>query len=135
MRQLLEVVDEILRVEAYTNEEDIPNFGNAAIAPSCAFCGGEVFQKIFSCKNRCLKDKTVGSTPMDVVSICPSCYVDGRTCFCGEMTPFRLRPISPMVTSRDKIAAWFRSNSKDVLLSDDSEDETPTEDPHEDAEL
>ena len=123
MRQLLEVVDDILRAEAYTNDEEIPSFGSSATTLSCAFCGGEVFQKVFRCRNNCPREETDNAVPADVVSICPPCYVDGRACLCGKMAPFRLVPMAPMVTSRNEVATWLRRNSKDLLLSDDSEDD------------
>ncbi|KAF9790994.1 hypothetical protein BJ322DRAFT_419660 [Thelephora terrestris] len=130
MRQLLEVVDEILRAEAYTNDEEIPNFRTTVAPLSCAFCGGEVFQKVFSCRKRCLREGSI-----DSISICPSCYVDGRTCLCGDMTPFRLQPMAPMVASRNRIAIWLRTHSKAALLSDDSGDDETTENLHDVEEL
>jgi hypothetical protein len=125
MRQLVELVDDILRAEAYTNDKEIPSFGNSATTLSCAFCGGEVFQKVFRCKNKCRRDLTIDFTPPDIIAICPACYVDGRTCRCGKMTPFRLQSMEPMVASRNKVATWLRSSSKD-LLSDNSEDDSDT---------
>lgn len=122
MRQLLELVNEILRAEAYTNDEEIPSFSDPTSTLSCAFCGGEVFQKAFRCRNKCLREGA-DLAPANIF-ICPSCYVDGRTCFCSEMTPLRLSPMAPMVTSRDEVATWLRSHSKNLLLSDDSEDDT-----------
>ena len=123
MKNLLKMVDEILRAEAYTNDGEIPTFSNPPTNFSCAFCRGEVFQKVFCCKNECLTGETVGPTPTNV-SICPACYVDGRTCFCGKMVPFRLRSIEPMVASRNRVAIWFKRSTKDLLLTDDSEDDT-----------
>jgi len=133
MRQLLEVVDEILRAEAYTNDEEIPIFDDPVAARSCAFCGGEVFQKGFRCRNKCPREGT-DSIPINVISICPSCYIDGRTCLCGNMLPFRLLPIAQMVTARNRVATWLRSHGKDVLLSDDSGDDGDI-DRHDTAEL
>lgn len=127
------MVDEILNAEAYTNDEDIQDFGATAKPLSCAFCGGEVFLKLFSCKNTCVRNSTVDPTPANIISICPSCYVDGRTCLCGDMTPFRLQPITPMVTLRDEVATWLRRRSKDVLL-EDSEDDATIDDPQNTAE-
>ena len=133
IRQLLEVVDEILRAEAYTNDEEIPTLDDPPITLSCAFCGGEVFQKVFCCRNECPREDTY-STPTSAISICPSCYIDGRTCLCGEMSPFRLSSMEPMVVARNRSAAWLRSHGKDVLLSDDSGDEADV-DRHDIAEL
>lgn len=127
MRSLLEMVNEILRTEAYTNEEDIPSLGDLTITLSCAFCGGEIFQKVFRCKNKCLREGAIGFAPTNIISVCPSCYIDGRTCLCGKMAPSCLQPMAPMVTSRDKVAAWLRSSGKDLLLSDDSEDNRATD--------
>ena len=123
MRQLLEVVDEILRAEAYTNDEEIPILDDPAATHSCAFCGGEMFQKGFRCKNECPRGGT-DSIPTNTISVCPSCYIDGRTCLCGEMLPFRLLPMEQMVAARNKVATWLRSHGKDVLLSEDSGDDT-----------
>lgn len=123
IRQLLELVDEILKAEAYTNDEEIPNLSDSPTTISCAFCGGEVFQKVFRCRNKCPKEGT-DPTLTGTIVICPSCYIDGRTCLCGKMAPFRLRPIAQMVAFRNEVAAWLRSCGKDLLLSDDSEDDT-----------
>lgn len=128
MRQLLEVTDEILRAEAYTNDEELPTFDNPATTLSCAFCGGEVFQKLFRCRNECSLEGE-DSTPPNAISICPSCYIDGRTCLCGEMSPFRLLPMAPMVTARNRVAAWVRTHGRDITLSDDSGDDADADRP------
>ena len=133
VRQLLEVVDEILREEAYTNDEEIPTFDDPATILSCGFCGGEVFQKFFRCRNECPREETY-STSTDAILICTSCYIDGRTCLCGEMSSFRLLPMAPMVAARNKVAAWLRNHGKDVLLSDESGDDADI-DRHDIAEL
>jgi hypothetical protein len=72
---------------------------------TCDFCDTDVFQSFFECR------KCVASDAMDTggthesrddgLVICPSCYVEGRTCQCEDMQPMQCRPFSELLRDRN----------------------------------
>lgn len=65
----------------------------------CDFCGADVFQAFFECK---ICNSEDGHETTEGILICPSCYVEGRTCLCGSMEPVQLRSFRSLVASRNR---------------------------------
>jgi hypothetical protein len=75
--------------------------------PVCDFCGANLFLTIFECTGGCGADDI--SRPRKVSPVlCPSCYVEGRTCICGNMTPSYLRKFSTVLNHRNLAVAAIR---------------------------
>ncbi|EJU05318.1 hypothetical protein DACRYDRAFT_46045 [Dacryopinax primogenitus] len=62
---------------------------------SCDFCGAEIFQSYFECRE-CDQEKK------ESVSICSTCYVEGRSCVCDFMEPVTVQPFSLLLSVRNK---------------------------------
>lgn len=75
---------------------------------TCDFCDTDVFQSFFECR-KCipappLDAMDTGTAPQgceDGLVICPSCYVEGRTCQCEVMRPVQCRPFSDLLRDRN----------------------------------
>ncbi|KAI0798028.1 hypothetical protein C8Q75DRAFT_740370 [Abortiporus biennis] len=74
---------------------------------SCDFCGADIFQSFFECPS-C-------GTPSDHdddsdssggigcgLLICPMCYVEGRTCFCGDMHAAQVGKLDELLKTRNE---------------------------------
>ncbi|KAM6500372.1 hypothetical protein JOM56_003386 [Amanita muscaria] len=55
----------------------------------CDFCSADIFQSFFEC-NHCIVENGTAESGGACV-ICPRCYVDGRTCKCGNMVAMQCR--------------------------------------------
>jgi hypothetical protein len=70
-------------------ESSIPSNSHILVQPLeaevCGFCGADIWQSALVC-NTCTSDD--GS---EKISICPPCYVDGRSCLCKRMRPVQSR--------------------------------------------
>ena len=55
----------------------------------CDFCGADIFQSFFEC-NHCIVENGTAESGGSC-AICPRCYVDGRTCKCGDMVAMQCR--------------------------------------------
>ena len=89
---------------------------------TCDFCDTDVFQSFFECKE-CIPDEDDPargdpSDELDGLIICPQCYVEGRTCRCGVMTPTQYRGFSQLLLDRN--------NAMSVLASSGSGSESNT---------
>ena len=72
---------------------------------TCDFCDTDIFQSFFECK-RCIPDEEDParggpSDEVDGLIICPQCYIEGRTCRCGVMTPMQYRAFSQLLLDRN----------------------------------
>ena len=115
MRKLLGIVNEILEVESYPEDDQLPSFEEQPpVDLACASCGGEIFRMAFDCKSTCLRDGRTGTSNGNKVIICPLCFVDGRTCSCGEMQPLRVREIGPLIETRDMVHDFIRGVAEEV---------------------
>jgi hypothetical protein len=132
LRRLLELFDDVL-VEEYSEQNStmpcltVPT--SAAIGSSssskecpgqghitCDFCSADIFQSFFEC-HHCIEPvpgtATLPSTVEcgDGLVLCPSCYVEGRTCRCGSMTPAQCRPFSDLLRDRHRIITLLETLS------------------------
>lgn len=72
---------------------------------TCDFCDTDIFQSFFECK-KCIsiEGDAAGGDPSDELDgliICPQCYVEGRTCRCGVMTPTQYRAFWQLLLDRN----------------------------------
>ena len=72
---------------------------------ACDFCGADIFQSFFECRlcGNKDKEKELG----DGILICPSCYVEGRTCRCRSMDAVQCRSFDILLEARNNAAAIF----------------------------
>ncbi|KAA1469506.1 hypothetical protein DENSPDRAFT_608816 [Dentipellis sp. KUC8613] len=105
LTSLLELFQEIVTDEYCPGQETVPkvvaDFSHTAYADTgystftCDFCGADIFLSFFECQS-CVPDPESESgsdtrqTLGDGLLICPGCFVEGRTCLCGEMTPVQI---------------------------------------------
>jgi hypothetical protein len=82
--------------------------------PSCSFCGGELFRTAFRCTGSCVRNDAIDDVVDSKIILCNLCFVDGRGCRCGSMTPYRLQPLEGLVNLRTRIADML-----DSLLDED----------------
>jgi hypothetical protein len=79
---------------------------------SCDFCGCDIFQSFFECSRCALPGEehveTFSSTLGDGLTICPSCYVEGRTCACGSMLAAQCRPFNTLYQARNDAVRVLR---------------------------
>lgn len=68
----------------------------------CDFCGTDIFQSFFECR-KCVAAPGSGSEAAsdEGLAICPSCYVEGRSCRCEIMHPMQHRPFSELLHDRN----------------------------------
>lgn len=99
--------------------------GSSAVkAPSsnnfaCDFCGADIFQSFFECSNSCRSEEVLDDLITDEASagdgllICPSCYIEGRTCACQEMRPLQCRPFVHLLEERNQAAHFLTTRVSD----------------------
>ena len=78
---------------------------------ACDFCGSDIFQSFFECQQCSINLGDNVEVPQNIgdgLIICPSCYVEGRTCACGSMEPAQCRPFRLLVQTRNKTAGILR---------------------------
>ncbi len=83
---------------------------------ACDFCGSDIFQSFFECQECTTEtDEVEDGTPGvgDGLILCSSCYVEGRTCACGSMTPAQCRPFNLLLDTRNKTAGLLRRFGED----------------------
>ncbi|KAH0581098.1 hypothetical protein H2248_012228 [Termitomyces sp. 'cryptogamus'] len=74
---------------------------------TCDFCGADIFQSFFECLKCVLRRETSQSLAVkhgDGLVICPGCYIEGRSCKCGDMYPVQCRPFQELLTVRNQVA-------------------------------
>lgn len=104
LQKLIQLFDDVL-LEGYSNNHDtlfLPtNVGNN---PTCHYCSASLFLSYFGCAGMCLDlDGDFSEGDMSI-RVCGTCYVEGRFCGCGGMTPTRLRDFSTMLRERNDAA-------------------------------
>jgi hypothetical protein len=124
LRRLLQLFDDIL-VEEYAPENKyMPRLPPNKISDdtllsttkdkdkgghiTCDFCACDIFQSFFECL-RCVPEGDNAATAQgDGLVICPSCYVDGRTCRCEVMVPIQCRDFEALISCRNNAAKVLR---------------------------
>ena len=71
---------------------------------ACDFCGADIFQSFFECR-RCRADDAEEVQIGDGLLVCPTCYVEGRTCSCDDMEPRQCRPFDVLLQDRNEAAS------------------------------
>lgn len=119
MRKLLQIVNEILGAESHLEDDQLASFEEQPpVDLACASCGGEIFQMAFICGGSCLVDGKIETLDGNKVTICPLCFVDGRTCSCGKMRPLQVREIGLLVRTRDVVHDFIRGTAEEFLFSE-----------------
>ena len=104
LRTLLQLFDEVL-LEGYCRDHESLDLVNCAPSEEeCHFCGSCLFLSCFRCVGGCLNSERVPRQGDSSISICPTCYIEGRTCGCGNMDPQRLSSLSHMLQDRNHAA-------------------------------
>lgn len=114
LADMLGLFEEVLTSGFCNDDEAVPILSLATPPQFCAFCGGELFRSVFSCTGGCERDQ---DQPGNKITLCGSCYVDGRTCECGIMEPRRLQPLAEFLKVQDDIHGLL------LDLTGDSRDE------------
>ncbi|KAL0581529.1 hypothetical protein V5O48_000458 [Marasmius crinis-equi] len=85
---LMRLFDHIIEGEYYPQHKELETIQRTGEAPipelQCDFCGADIFQSFLYC-NRCVQERTEAIE--DSFILCPGCYVEGRSCKCGELIP------------------------------------------------
>lgn len=91
-----------------------PIYSSCTLA--CDFCGADIFQSFFECQT-CVPSNSSASMQLgDGILICPSCYVEGRTCLCETMVPVQCRPFEQLLQDRNKAATMLNREQPDDFL-------------------
>lgn len=123
VRRLLGIVDEILGVESYPEDDQLPFLEDQPMADlTCASCGGEIFRTAFCCVGTCLRDGKTEVTARSQIIICPLCFVDGRVCSCNNMQPVRIRAMSTLMETRNIAKKFILDSARRLLLSEEEEE-------------
>ncbi|KAI0341657.1 hypothetical protein BDW22DRAFT_1331922 [Trametopsis cervina] len=118
-------VSEIFQRRSPSKRKPKPSFAAITVESTssnfaCDFCGSDIFQSFFECQSCAIPpDETVdrdhdedeepaSTLTGDGLIICPSCYVEGRTCACGIMHAAQCRPFSLLINRRNDAAAVLR---------------------------
>ncbi|KAJ6502419.1 hypothetical protein C8R45DRAFT_619402 [Mycena sanguinolenta] len=87
---------------------------------TCDFCGGDIFLSFFECRS-CVNGSRQAQ-PGAGFSVCPGCYVEGRTCACEVMSPMQCRFAEKLFQSRaravDLFNALHASHETDLPLNE-----------------
>lgn len=70
----------------------------------CDYCGADIFQSYFKCETCCTTPATDSQRADDALVICAGCYVEGRSCKCGVMTPTQRHRTEALLHDRNKAA-------------------------------
>lgn len=71
---------------------------------ACDFCGADIFQSFFECRECRTADDGAVLQPGDGLLICPACYVEGRSCDCSQMEPMQTRSFDMLLSDRNDAA-------------------------------
>ena len=74
---------------------------------TCDYCGADIFQSFFKCETCCVVPASDGRVD-DALVICATCYVEGRSCKCGDMTPTQRYRTETLLDERNKAALILR---------------------------
>ncbi|CDO68310.1 hypothetical protein BN946_scf184799.g37 [Trametes cinnabarina] len=85
-------------------EEERERSRNESHTFACDFCGADLFQSFFECKH--CREPGAGVQPEvgDGLLICPGCYVEGRSCVCGQLEPVQCRSFDTLLLERNAAA-------------------------------
>ncbi|KAF8559799.1 hypothetical protein OG21DRAFT_1402382 [Imleria badia] len=123
LKRLVCLFDDILAAEVSISRDSMPHVAQPDTPHTdnlhCDFCGADIFQSFFECDS-CLptssSDGSTGILPFgDGLVLCPSCYVEGRTCQCGEMQPVQCRPFSDLLEIRDRAIRAIQRIDNDYI--------------------
>jgi hypothetical protein len=109
LSRLVQLFDRIL-VDEYT-KEDVEVLSSFNLSQSqdehliCDFCGADIFHSFFQCNlgDECSEGRN------EPLIVCSACYVDGRSCFCMDMSPYRLHPFTELLESRQRAIDTLKS--------------------------
>jgi len=105
--KLIQLFDDVLQEEYGREHDSLPLIPRTSQPPTCDFCGANLFLSVFQCMGKCGADEV--SHPRNTApTVCPSCFVEGRTCICGDMSPSRLQSFSTVLEQRNLAAAAVR---------------------------
>lgn len=122
LKELLHLFDDVLVQEYTSHHGGLPNISQSGSTEHddirCDFCGADIFQSFFEC-DKCVQPSPSGSSNSitllgDGLVLCPSCYVEGRTCRCGEMQPVQCRLMSDLLQTRDSVARAIHPFEKQI---------------------
>lgn len=89
----------------------------------CDFCGADIFQSFFECRdcgqsklNESPEAATGNNAGYDLL-VCPGCYVEGRICRCGSMTPGQWVPFEQLLVVRNDVQKLVSSRDPDISIS------------------
>ncbi|EIW85075.1 hypothetical protein CONPUDRAFT_47026 [Coniophora puteana RWD-64-598 SS2] len=110
LQDLLLLYQDIIIEEQCPGNSDLP-YVTEGTSPYkydilCDYCGGDIFQSFFECF-ACVDVLSTSSATSEQgsgICICPSCYIEGRTCFCGGMSPVQCRPFDELLRSYNNAA-------------------------------
>ena len=115
----LKLLDEVID-SSRCSQEELPPIADLTLPPPpCSFCGGELFRTLFCCVNSCVRDGTTGGSVDCKILICSHCFIDGRSCRCGFMKPYRIQPLDDLVELRKNVASLL--NLSDENSSENGE--------------
>lgn len=104
LQTLLQLFDEVL-LEGYCKDHgSLDLMDHASNEQVCHFCGSCLFLSCFHCVGSCTTSEGDSLPENSPICICPTCYVEGRTCGCGNMDPGRLSSFSDMLQDRNHAA-------------------------------
>lgn len=120
LRKLVGLFDEIIIEEFHPEHAQLehPLSNPQNWQGVCDFCGCDIFQSFFECRN-CVSAKSDGPViPGDGLIICPACYVEGRICKCECMVPLQRFKLHDLVSKRNEAAiALLGTNHRRSTIS------------------
>ena len=111
LRGLLRLYDDVLVEEYSPDHASLLHLQDKDQNITCDFCTCDVFQSFFECQNcvdRSELEEAHEIAPGHGLIICPSCYVDGRVCECGRMTPTQYHRFEELLSDRDRAVQVLR---------------------------
>lgn len=103
LERAFNLLDEVIESSCCPEDESLPLIELTLPPPPCSFCGGELFRTVFCCTNSCVCDDATGGSADRKILICDHCFIDGRCCCCGSMTPYRLHPLDMLIELRRNV--------------------------------
>ena len=101
----LRLLDEVINSSYCSRDELLPVIDLASPPPPCSFCAGELFRTVFCCTGSCICDGEASDLVDCKILICDYCFIDGRACRCGSMTPYRIQPLDGLIALRANVAS------------------------------
>lgn len=104
--------------DMFPDDSASPSAPEGTTHATCDFCDTDIFQSFFECRD-CVAhrqsdamdtESSHGHTNDDGLLICPSCYVEGRTCRCGNMEPRQCRDFGNLLRDRNWAAQIFQQS-------------------------